>query len=165
MERPLCPAGRTYHEERGGAVVPIHGGARTILKAQLTEHEQLKAAGTICPFVFQRDGERIRYVPQAWRTACKAAGCPGRLIHDMRRSAVRTFERAGVPRSVAMSIVGHKTESIYRRYAIVDEQCNGKLLLGSTPAWYADVASEEAPSRPLGRKRAKATKSRSQRSG
>ena len=39
----------------------------------------------------------------------------------MRLSAVRTFERAGVPRSVAMSIVGHKTESIYRRYAIVDE--------------------------------------------
>lgn len=39
----------------------------------------------------------------------------------MRRSAVRTFERAGVPRSVAMSLVGHKTESIYRRYAIVDE--------------------------------------------
>ena len=26
-----------------------------------------------------------------------------------------------MPRSVAMSIVGHKTESIYRRYAIVDE--------------------------------------------
>jgi hypothetical protein len=39
----------------------------------------------------------------------------------MRKSAVRTFQRAGVPRSVAMSIVGHKTESIYRRYAIVDE--------------------------------------------
>jgi len=45
----------------------------------------------------------------------------GALVHDMRRSAVRTFERASVPRSVAMSIVGHKTESIYRRYAIVDE--------------------------------------------
>jgi hypothetical protein len=39
----------------------------------------------------------------------------------MRRSAVRTFEPARVPRSVAMSIVGHKTETIYRRYAIVDE--------------------------------------------
>jgi hypothetical protein len=47
--------------------------------------------------------------------------CPWALVHDMRRSAVRTFERVGVPRSVAMSIVGHKTESIYRRYAIVDE--------------------------------------------
>jgi hypothetical protein len=39
----------------------------------------------------------------------------------MRRSAVRTFERAGVPRSAAMSMVGHKTEFICRRYAIVDE--------------------------------------------
>lgn len=44
------------------------------------------------------------------------------IVHDMRRSAVRTFERAGVPRSTAVSMVGHKTESIYRRYAIVDEQ-------------------------------------------
>ncbi len=35
----------------------------------------------------------------------------------MRRSAVRTFERAGMPRS-AVSIVGNKTEC---RYAIVDE--------------------------------------------
>jgi hypothetical protein len=43
------------------------------------------------------------------------------LVHEMRRSAVRTFERAGGPRSVALSIVGHKTESIYRRYGIVDE--------------------------------------------
>lgn len=44
-----------------------------------------------------------------------------RIVHDLRRPAVRTFERAGVPRSAAMSMVGHKTESIYRRYAIVDE--------------------------------------------
>jgi hypothetical protein len=31
------------------------------------------------------------------------------------------MERAGVPRSTAMALVGHKTESIYRRYAITDE--------------------------------------------
>jgi hypothetical protein len=34
---------------------------------------------------------------------------------------MRNLERAGVPRSVAMQMVGHKTESVYRRYAIVDE--------------------------------------------
>lgn len=34
---------------------------------------------------------------------------------------MRNLERAGVPRSVAMKLTGHKTESIYRRYAIVSE--------------------------------------------
>jgi hypothetical protein len=31
------------------------------------------------------------------------------------------MERAGVPRSVAMKITGHKTENVYRRYAIVSD--------------------------------------------
>ena len=32
-----------------------------------------------------------------------------------------SLERAGVPRSVAMRMTGHKTESVYRRYAIVSD--------------------------------------------
>jgi hypothetical protein len=31
------------------------------------------------------------------------------------------MERAGVPRSVVMKITGHKTEAVYRRYAIVSD--------------------------------------------
>jgi len=45
-----------------------------------------------------------------------------RIPHDFRRTAVRNLERAGVSRSDAMKMVGHKTESIYRRYAIADER-------------------------------------------
>lgn len=32
---------------------------------------------------------------------------------------MRNLERAGVPRSTAMALVGHRTGSIYTRYAIV----------------------------------------------
>jgi hypothetical protein len=41
--------------------------------------------------------------------------------HDFRRTAIRNLGRDGVPRSVAMAMVGQKTEDVYRRYAIVDE--------------------------------------------
>ena len=58
---------------------------------------------------------------KAWATACEAAGCPDALVHNFRRTAVRTLDKLGVSRSVAMKLVGHKTESIYRRYRIVDE--------------------------------------------
>jgi integrase len=70
--------------------------------------------------VFHRNGKRIRDFRDAWTTACTAAVVPGRILHDFRRTAVRNLERDGVSRSAAMAMVGHKTEAIYRRYAIVD---------------------------------------------
>lgn len=107
-----------------------------LLKAQreatsATEREQ----GALVPWVFHRDGKPIKYYDDAWRSACERAAYEerdglrvlvrpqlvGRIVHDFRRSAVRNLERAGVPRSVAMAITGHKTEAVYRRYAIVAE--------------------------------------------
>ena len=56
-----------------------------------------------------------------WHQARKMAGLPNRITHDFRRTVVRNLERAGVPRSVAMKLTRHKTEAVYRRYAIVCE--------------------------------------------
>ena len=74
--------------------------------------------GRIIASVFHRNGAPIRSYSRAWTKACAAAGLKGRLIHDLRRTAVRNLERAGVSRSVAMTLTGHKTEAVYRRYAI-----------------------------------------------
>jgi integrase len=57
---------------------------------------------------------------KSWATACKAAGCPGRLFHDLRRSAVRDMVRSGVSRTVAKTISGHVTDSVFARYDITD---------------------------------------------
>jgi integrase len=117
-------------------------------RARVTALEQ--RLGRIIPWVFPRDtGKPIRTVQDEWKAACKAAGIPmtieqtpdvvrvsakrkkawratgrreipARIPHDFRRTAVRNLELAGVPRSVAMRLVGHKTEAMYRRYAITE---------------------------------------------
>jgi len=75
----------------------------------------------IVAHVFHRYGRPIKSLRRAWMRACRDAGRPGLLLHDLRRSAVRNLERAGISRSVAMKLTGHKTEAVYRRYAIVAE--------------------------------------------
>jgi hypothetical protein len=45
----------------------------------------------------------------------------GVLTSDFCRTAIRTLERAGLPRSAAMAMGGHKTQSVCGRYAIADE--------------------------------------------
>jgi integrase len=81
-----------------------------------------KRTGQIVTWLFHREGKPIRSMDAAWRSACIRAGVPGRIMHDFRRTAVRNLERAGVPRSVAMKLTGHKTEAVYQRYAIVAER-------------------------------------------
>ena len=63
----------------------------------------------------------MHHFRRAWTNACRDAGVEGRLFHDLRRTAVRNLERGGVARSVAMKLTGHRTEEVYRRYAIVSE--------------------------------------------
>jgi len=75
----------------------------------------------ICSHVFNRDGRPIGEFRNAWRTAAAAAGCPGRILHDFRRTAVRNLVRAGVPEKTAMTLTGHKTRSVFDRYDIVNE--------------------------------------------
>ena len=73
-----------------------------------------------CARVFHREGEPIRQFRTAWKSACESAGVPELKFHDLRRTAVRNMRRAGVPQVVRMRITGHRTDSMERRYNIVD---------------------------------------------
>jgi integrase len=108
-------------KNQAGRVFPFTDTLRTLLDVLWAEHEVLKKVGTICPFVFHRNGRRIKNLRKSWEGACTAAGYPGKLLHDLRRSAVRNMERAGLSRSVTMQLTGHETEAVYRRYAITSE--------------------------------------------
>ena len=105
-----------------GRMFPLTPELRDILSRQLERTRQLQlATGQVIPWAFHRDGKPIKNYYGGWDRACRVAGYPDRVAHDLRRTAVRNLERAGVPRSAAMKMTGHKTESVYRRYAIVDE--------------------------------------------
>ncbi|MGH7753509.1 MAG: tyrosine-type recombinase/integrase, partial [Gemmatimonadales bacterium] len=107
------------------------------------------------PWVFHRHGKRIGRFDRAWKRACKAIGRGELTPHDLRRSAARRMDRLGIPRTVQMQLAGWRTDSIYRRYRIVDEQdlreAAAKLGAGpfafSLPPGAREAAPASRPSR------------------
>ncbi|MFN2602671.1 MAG: tyrosine-type recombinase/integrase [Gemmatimonadaceae bacterium] len=96
------------------------------LKAQREYTREVeRKTGQIVQHVFHRNGEPIRRMDIARQNACRKAGAIGpdgrpKTLHDLRRTAIRMHTRAGVPRHVSMKISGHQTESMWRRYSIVE---------------------------------------------
>ena len=110
--------GETKNDEPRSVPI-LDGDMRDLLIAAKKERDEKWPHS---PWVFNRGGERIIDFRWAWDEACKRAGVPDLNFHDLRRTAVRNMRRAGIPQVIRMKISGHKTDSMERRYNIVDAE-------------------------------------------
>jgi integrase len=114
--------GTTKNEEGRTFPFGAHPRLGTLLVNQMERTVSLqRQLGKIIPWVFWWDGNPLKEFRRTWKGACATAGCPGRLVHDLRRTAVRNLVRAGVTERVAMQLTGHKTRAVFDRYDIVSE--------------------------------------------
>jgi integrase len=105
-----------------GRVLPLDENLWALIERRWTRREFKKPDGgsSLSEFVFHFRGRPMpeTTIRRWWMDASTKAGLPKKLFHDFRHSAVRDMIRGGVPQTVAMSISGHKTESMFRRYNI-----------------------------------------------
>ncbi len=124
--------------------LPLEGALWVLIEKRWEARQfQREALTEISPFVFHDAGKRLGDFRKSWAAACKRAGVAEKIFHDLRRSAVRNMIRGGTPQSVAMSITGHRTISMFLRYNITSEDDKRKALRATETFIRRDRAKRE----------------------
>jgi integrase len=82
---------------------------------------RLRARRLDCSLIFHLGGRSVGDFRKSWKRACRETGLEGKLLYDLRRTAVRNMVRAGVDPAVAMKISGHRTRNVFDRYNIISD--------------------------------------------
>jgi len=72
--------------------------------------------------VFTYKGKPIKSIKTCFTNACKKAGIEDFRFHDLRHTFNTMMRKAGVPKSVIMSLTGHRTSAMFDRYNTVDDE-------------------------------------------
>jgi len=99
---------------------PTVGELGDLVHAQLSRNARdERDLRRVIPWLFNHDGKQIpcETLRNNWRRAAAGAGYPGKLMHDFRRTAATRMDSTpGISLSVAMTLLGHKTDIMFRRY-------------------------------------------------
>ena len=143
VERARKPAGvirLTDSKNDEGRVLPLVGELGELIERRWAARV---VGNYVCPWVFHRKGKPVRTFRNTWRQAVKAAGLEGAVLHDFRRTAARDLvEKAGMDYATAMSVTGHKTLSMFRRYQIVDVRRTAEALAAVQRSRKADTGTD-----------------------
>jgi integrase len=118
---------------------------RLILRRWQAREHRTPRGSALSGFVFHRRGGRpISYgsYRDAFAAACEAAGVTGRTTHDFRRTVARDLRRLGISETVCMSVTGHETPSMFRRYAGIIDQREQEAALAAREALLAQEKSK-----------------------
>jgi integrase len=137
--------------------LPLAGELGGLVERLRKAREYVTKSGVgLSAYVFHRNGAPINKhtFGKQWRAACVEAKLGHRIanekgvkvyvgkhFHDLRRTAARNMIRGGVPQSIAMRVIGHETDSMYRRYDITDN----KDKLAALEAARIFVAQQASP--------------------
>ena len=142
LERGTLSLSALDTKTHAARVVPIAAEPLMMLRNLRAKRDALCPSFEMVFHRLPRPQERKHFPPllplgdfrKAWEDACCASGLGqmvgpdgakvyrGLLFHDLRRSGARFLIRSGIHPHVTMKITGHKTDSMLRRYNIVDER-------------------------------------------
>jgi len=126
----------------GGSLTKNGEPRQVIMPGELYEtlaawQRETKRDYPLCRWVCHRRGVQIGSIHKIWQSVCVQLGLAtgervkkdghfrnyqGLIVHDLRRSGLRNLIRAGVDRDTAKAISGHKSDDVFSRYNIVNEE-------------------------------------------
>ena len=91
IDRKACiirlEPGTTKNREGRVFAYGVLDEVKAAIEGLWARHEAIEKRGIIAPLVFCRlKGQAVKTFWKRWKTAAAAAGCPGRIPHDFRRT-------------------------------------------------------------------------------
>jgi len=110
------------HKTEGFRKIRVDSELREMLKELWHRKEKEKSLNKYYVFLNASGTDRIYSFYASWNSACERAGVGKKTFHSTRRVAVTNMVNSGIDIKTAMLISGHKSDDVFRRYQIIQDE-------------------------------------------